>query len=316
MGYEKLMADGSVCRTGPSCRRHGGATGKPTNFSFFLGSLKAKIAAAQDDPIPEMTLAYNPSQLTDAKLSVNKIVKGVNAAGETKHPLLEQLNAESQEFEETFPEDLRDSIQHYVSSYEYVNMYLRDGRAGIEKYLTTHFLYPEQMFPDMEASINQYMGWAEERVKDMDEAFNTYRRPENNMRALFRSERVPEGRSMEQHLAKFTPGTIIENKNYTSTSVDSDYMLVVNNPGENKDRIVVFEILSKEGIPVHKYDDFPGSPSFAEREVLLKRNSKFKVEKVVTRKFMTSYPNGKPQGGQNSNGIPKAEMVVIQMVEV
>jgi hypothetical protein len=326
MGYQKIMADGTICRTGPNCQRH--PTGVASSgMNSFMAALKSKISKPTDDVIPETS--YKTAGIADETLSTLKTVRGVNAynvgrvdVGDdnydevqaTKPAILRQLDDESKDFEETMPKELRDSIQHYVSSYEPVNHYLRDGKAGIEHYLKTNF--NESMFPDMEASVASYIETTSDRIEKMDEAFATYKRPENNIRRLFRSELVPEGVSTEQYLAKFAPDSVIENKSYTSSSIDPDYMLVMNSPHVNKKRIVVFEMLSREGIPVHSYDDFPGAPSFSEREVLLNRGTKFKVKNVVSRKFLSSYPDKKPAGSHGKNGIPSAEYVVVQMEQV
>lgn len=326
MSYEKLMADGTVCRTGPACKRHGSASASGMNS--FLSSLKARIAAPKSDVAYESS--YSNQSLPDATFSSTKILKGVNAyykgrvdesdegyedTQASKPAALRQLDLESKEFAETMPQELRDTISHYVSSYEFVNNYLRTGEQGIRDYLNT-YKNPEIFFPDMNKSVAEYVEMAKVRVQNMDEAFNTYKRPEQNVRRLFRSELIPKGTSIEQHLANFSPETVITNPSYTSTSVDSDYMLVFNAPHENKNRIVVYEMLSKDGIPVHTYDDFPGSPSFSEREVLLARGTSFKVKNVTTRKFISSYPDKKPAGSHGSKGIPSAEYVVVQMEQV
>ena len=327
MGYQKIMADGTTCRTGPTCKRHGTKV-ISKSMTGFLASLKARVTPSQDDPTP--VTSYSTQTLPDATLSSQKTLKGVNAyyrgrvdegddgyeeTQASKPAVLSQLDSESKEFEETMPQELRDTISHYISSYEFVNNYLRTGEQGIRDYFNT-YQNPEMFFPDMDASVAKYVEMAKVRVHDMDEAFNTYKRPEQNTRRLFRSEIVPEGVSIEQHLAKFSPDTVITNPSYTSTSVDSDYMLVFNAPYENKKRIVVYEMLSKDGIPVHRHDDFAGSPSFAEREVLLARGTKFKVKGVTTRKFISSYPDKKPAGNHSSKGISSAEYVVVQMEQV
>lgn len=328
MGYQKIMADGTVCRTGPNCKRH--PTGVVSSgMNSFMAALKNKITKPTDDEIPETS--YTTVGIADETLSTAKTLRGVNAyyvgrvnegdgnyeeVQASKPAILRQLDDESKDFKETMPEELRDSILHYISSYEPVNHYLREGKSGIQHYLKTGFGNPELMFPDMEASVASYVETTSGRVEKMDEAFATYKRPENNVRRLFRSELVPEGVSTEQYLAKFVPDSTVENKSYTSTSVDPDYMLVMNSPHVNKKRIVVFEMLSREGIPVHRHDDFPGAPSFAEREVLLDRGTKFKVKNVVSRKFFSSYPDKKPAGPHGEDGIPSAEYIVVQMEQV
>jgi len=327
MGYEKTMADGTVCRTGPNCKRHRAAYGS-RGMTSFLSTLKAKISPVKDDIVP--TSPYSSQSIPDATLSSTKILRGINAeytkrvdkddesypkVQSSKPAILAQLDEESRDYQRTMPDDLIGIMQHYVSSYEFVNNYLRTGEQGIRDYFST-YSNPEIFFPNMDASVAKYVEMAKERLRLMDEAFETYKRPEQNVRRLFRSELVPEGVSTEQYLAKYSPDAIVKNDSYTSTSIDSDYMLVMNSPHVNKKRIVVFEMLSREGIPVHKHDDFSGAVSYMEREVLLDRGSEFKVKAVTTRKFQSSYPNKKPDGSHGNEGIPSAEYVVVQMEQI
>jgi len=297
-------------------------------MNSFLSALKARITPARDDMVPPSS--YSSQSIPDATLSSSKTLSGTNAyytgrvdeddegyaeVQASKPAILRQLDEESRDYQKTMPEDLRGTIQHYVSSYEFVNNYLRRGEGGIRDYFKT-FNNPESAFGDIDAAAVRYVELAKERLRLMDEAFETYKRPEQNVRRLFRSELVPEGISIEQHLAKYAPDAIVKNDSYTSTSIDSDYMLVMNSPHVNKKRIVVFEMLSKEGIPVHKHEDFPGSVSYIEREVLLDRGAEFKVKAVTTRKFNSSYPNKKPDGYHGDKGIPSAEYVVVQMEQI
>lgn len=303
MGYRKVMPDGTVCRTGPNCKRH-----NASGIAGFINTLKTQINLAQDDPIP----AIPASGLSDATFSKNKIIKGINGDTE-KNDVLKQLDEESKDFAETMPQELQDTIRHYVSSYEFVNNYLRKGEEGILDYFDT---FSTNMFPDKQASLNQYMDMAKQRVAAMDEAFATYERPEKNVRRLYRSERVPENITTEQYLSKYVPGEIVENKAYTSASADSDYMLVFNNPVKNKRRIVVFEMLSNEGIPVHKHDSFSGSIEHLEREVLLNRGAKFKVHGVTSKKFISTHAPGTIKGFQANEHIKSAEYIVVQLQQV
>lgn len=115
---------------------------------------------------------------------------------------------------------------------------------------------------------------------------------------LYRSFRVPgarhsdtPGELRDEYVKSFEPGATISFPSYMSTSVDSDLMIYNTNSGRRRpDEFIVFEILSNRGVSLHDEERHSSLQSL-EREMLLPRDSKMRVVKVIPR---TTYANSRP----------------------
>jgi hypothetical protein len=295
------MPDGSTCYTGPTCKKHGFYYSLQKKFGPLLVEPKARTIAKAISKVPA-------SHFPDATPSKEAVLTGFNADPAVKPPELQQLDIEADYFKDNYSEDLVDTVRFYSSNYEYLNMYLRDGEKGISNYIDTGFSDPVSMFGDVPAAKRRYEKMAINRVEEMDAVFAAYKRPENNARRLYRTVQLNDD------IKQLEVGDSFTDKSYMSTSLDPDLMLCFN--GSDKES-VVYEIISRNGVPVHKSEDFSGSVTHAEREVLLNRDSKFTVvgKRQVT--FKSSYPDGRPKGSHYLNpAFPKRKKItIIQMVE-
>lgn len=292
------MPDGTTCYTGATCKKHG--------FYYSMQSQFAKIK----NPVPAAARKYKPKlfHIPDDTLSSGSVRGENDTVGLS--PKIQQLNEEANHLNENFPEAYRASLQHYVVSYEFLNLYLRKGEAGITEYLMTGFSNPELMFPDMEEAEKDYLEMAKERKADMDNIFSAYSRPENNVRKLYRS--IRQDPSTLQHKV----GETFTEKSYLSTTLDPDYATTFNR--DSKTGVIIYEILTRKGVPV--FNGSNNSFTAVEQEVLLNRDSKFKVVDIREETFHTSYPGGViPHNIMFSlhGTVPKKQKVtLVQVVEI
>jgi len=93
----------------------------------------------------------------------------------------------------------------------------------------------------------------------------------------------------------------------------------VNEPKE----MVTFEIISKRGVPFYPYQ-IGGGLTGAEQEVVLPRNSKFKVHRVIQAPYEMTYSrafnqnagfNGNQRDGYHRE-LKKKRFTVIQLIDV
>lgn len=296
-----IQPDGTVCRSGPNCRRHGLKQGS------LAGSILKQIETENKVNSPLHPLFPKG----------NIVRRGINSPDNTS--AIDALDEEADTFSASLSFDEEKAIRRYaMTSYDYLNRFLRKGREGIVEYLKRH----NSSRVPTEKEIQDYTGWAESLIPRLDSAF-TKQASEPKERLVYKAFRV-EGENIttedvEKYVEKYYPvGKVLHNKAYTSTSADSDYMLV--HARKRPQEVVVQEIVTKQGIPLHESDwkdESSASVTDAEREILLPRDIKLKVVGVRKATFESSYPTGRPEGFSLFKSSPKKKrFTVIQMVEV
>lgn len=313
------MSDGTKCYSGPTCTRHVARDNRNVvqaaqyKVHNFLNELRAE--RDRNERFPD----YVPWNLEDASFSPNrKVIRGENAPG-AESKVLGQLHAETVALKGLVSDELyQKTVGHYTTSYEFMNLGLKFGKVeGIEKYFDGFYRPEDMKTPENRAN---YYEKFDTRVKHMDSVFTAWgERPERNVRRLYRT--VHSNRlgfdDPKSYADSLKVGDVIEEKSYLSTTADSDCMLYLNHPG-HKDRgskVVVYEILSKEGLPIYNAEGY--SFSREEREVLLNRGSKFKVAGVVERTFESSYESGFNANPQfASHALKRGRFTVVQLEHI
>lgn len=199
-------------------------------------------------------------------------------------------------------------------AYGNINAYNREGRSGIEKYLREN--YSSGVIPFNETTFDTYEGYAKRDIAAIDGVFARYVRPNTNKRVLHRVVRADKGISAKDYVEKtYKIGDTITEPSYMSTTADSDYVLSFG--GKEPENIIVYEILTSKGIPIHDPRTFPGTVGQAEREILLNRKSQFKIVNITEAKYKTTYPEEKPMGhSAYMDAIPEYKYTVIQMIDI
>jgi hypothetical protein len=233
---------------------------------------------------------------------------------------LEDYAEATLQFKNSLTDAQQDAFRAYTATgYREINAYLRGGDDGLRDQLMRDGDDPYSGY--FEKDFAAVLKSCKRQIKLLDEGFAKFnKQSDDNSRVLFKAFRVrsknggtvttPEEIStyVEQH---YQVGKIFENKAYTSTSLDSDYMLA--HARRNPSQIIVHEIISKHGVPLH--EPMKGSVQAAEREVLLPRDIKLEVVGIRRATFEASghAPSLTGWGGFVPN---KKRYTVIQFREV
>jgi len=304
-----LQADGTVCRKGPSCKRHG-----------LAATISRQLKEAQNNS-PKPALAPAKEEFVHPLLKDGTHVrKGLNK--EENKEVLEKLHQETEEFLESADIPTKNVFYRYKSdAFRHVNNYLIGG----PKYISSVYLKRKKTKLSAD-SLQSQVGEAERAIPVMDKAFEDYEKahPDREQRVLYRSFRVlpPEGKKkttpgdIDNYVQRtYKVGEVITNKAYTSTSADSDFMLV--SAQHEPEEIIVHEIVSSKGIPMYsRFIQSDKSIQNSEKEVLLPRESSFRVVNITEATYRTSYKNSydlpfRVRGNFRSS----KKFTVIQMVE-
>lgn len=301
--------DGTFCRKGANCKRHG---------------LKATISRQ----ILDIDKNAKKQQLNNLHKNVssllpknNQVRKGLNNPSQKNE--LEKLHTDTETFLSSLDKNTRNALHLYkLSAFRNVNNYLIGG----SKYITEFYRknYSEEID---ENDLETYVTRAQKMVPKIDEAFVSYNSmvKQREPRLLYRSFRVPPSqkgtkttRSDINSFVKQTYkiGDVITNKSYTSTSVDSDFPLV--DCQRKPEQIIVHEIVSSKGIPLFKrFTQNDKSIQNAEKEILLPRNTSFRVVNIVEAEYESSYSENEILPFNTFGDVPRSKtFTVIQMVEV
>jgi len=248
-------------------------------------------------------------------LGSNRVRRGVNAVGDTS---LAEYRAASEAFDASLDKDEVRALNHYMmNGFEYVNPILRGGDQL-------------KVFIEHETEISKYHHTTEEEylersipiIAGVDKALSRYNRSHSTPEVLYKAFKVRplKGETSEnairRHVSEsYRVGDIIENKGYTSTSIDSDYMLLF--AERDTDLIIIHEIVSKRGVPVEALGGSAGVTA-VEHEVLLPRSSKFRVVNVMSATYESSYTPDSVSSGVKfffKRNISRKKFVVVQMID-
>lgn len=305
----RKMPDGTICRTGPGCKRHGGANNSSSLTSTVEKQLNAARKAVSEKvkslPFPEGS-SRKGKNTSDPEWALN-------------------LYEQSREIEDNMELDAARALSWYkISGYKQLNGYLRGGREGHKKaYISMHNERAPQEHIDEDYKSIQRMS------SSLDKAFDhEVDLPEGTL--LYRSikidDQIPEGMSPLAYLKeKYAVGNIIQDDAYISTSADPDYMTFFGRKRiKAKGQHMAFEIVAKRGLPVfdegfgekaHHLND--GSIQSFEREILLNRGTKFRIVGVKNVTFASSYPEHLGRYGSTLYHCPKkVTLPVIQLEQI
>lgn len=331
----KRMPDGTICWTGPACRKHG---------HFFTKNIFRKVRlSTKNNPTSKQTARqaeetlelnqiygqlYNYLMKTAPPVFENEEHKpetstrqGLNGTDKTK---INQLNLEALQVRMEITDEEKQTLTHYQSSYEFVNAYLREGETGINKlgYLRRTSPHPTKPDSVSEETLEKYVEMAKSRIAGLDSVLKQHARKAKNTQILYRAfflttdagtyHQTPQQYAKENYRI----GQIIEEKSYLSTSNDSDYMLKYN--PHLYDKQIVFEIKTNKGLVLHNPAETIGSIGAEERETLLPRGMKYKVTNITEATYKTTYSNEATEKARkrNSHLEEQKTFTVIQLEEI
>ena len=333
------MPDGSICWTGPSCRKHGSFFTKNPLKKFVQNRTQQKTSKPltqseewEAEEREEVTKLY--SNIYDSLLKTGTLTfedepfpkegsprVGLNGQDKTK---INQLNAEAIQVRmEITPED-KNVLASYQSSYEFVNAYLREGREGINKLTYLQRTSPHPTKPDTvsDETLDRYELMAKERISALDDTMERHARKNDNTQVLYRAFYLTEDSKLnhltpEEYVsANFPVGKTFEEKAYMSTTNDSDYMLLYN--AHLYEKQVVFEIKTNKGTVLHNPAESTGSIGAHERETLLPHGMKYKVVNVTNATYQNSYSDEayKQASRRTSSAKKEQNFIVVQLEEI
>lgn len=285
------MPDGTVCRSGPNCRRHG----------------KQSLAASIQTQIVEAKRQAQTVSSTKASLfPEGKKRSGLNGS---KPNWANELFDQSMEVEDIMDAQDNTAVPHYRGTIaKDLNAYLRGGLQGFKDRLNKKDDYdPEVVAQNDATDWTRTVQRFDELTEEIDAWFEhekTWDEPKLLYRAISFYNNDLGGKTLLQYANEtFKPGAVIEDKAFVSTSADPDFMLFFGRRGwYKKQQHIVFEIAAKKGLPVldtrnGRYSRDPekrsqptdGDLQSFEREVLLKRGTKFRVVGVKNLNFEHTY---------------------------
>lgn len=308
----RVLPDGSKCYSGPNCRKH---------------SLSIKpVSSSVGDSILEELNKQRQKAAEQTKQQVNLFPKGAKRVGQNivnpdwSQPFYDM----TQQLHEKLTLDEVNALSRYqITSSITLNAYLRGGVDSMKKELQAHS--SENREPE-QWQVDEYVERNEKMTKVLDSIFAQHAVKFDEPQVMWRSVNIhpTDGSTIMEHVEKmYQTGGMFTDKGFMSATVDSDYMLfsarkrVVEKHGQP----VVFEILAKEALPAHSIPGWGEQPNRIregniqsyEREMLLARDSKFKIMNVKKVTFEHSYS----LKNQGTYKLPKKMTVpVIQMVQV
>lgn len=304
----RKMADGTICRTGPHCKRHGNLTSASTVQQQLVAARKVVTEKIKTLPLPEGTTrsSQNTTNPDWAK------------------PLYEQ----SRKVEETLTDRQAQVLYHYrMAGSRRINAYLRGGQEGHKTiYVKDHGT--SGYVPTQESIDEDYVS-TQKISAELDEILS-HETPLPQGTVLYRAikidDTIPDNMTALQFLKnKFKIGDVYEDKAHMSTSADPDYMTFFGRKRiKAKGKHMVFEIVAKKGLPIFEenYSKEPHTPKDGsiqtfEREVLLNRNHKYRVVGVKNVTFAHAYPESLRGWGSSVNELPsKASYPVVQLEQL
>lgn len=235
---------------------------------------------------------------------------GINDESELSQATLDELHREGLAWRANLTEEEEEQVERYrQTGYLTVNSFLRGkGEEGMDNVARNYIVH-------LDTAIAKAPKAPVERI-------------------LYRSVYVPtdlrvEGMTKKKQLdgyidANFVEGETVEFPEYLSTTVDSDLVVRSDQKKRKKGFHAVLEIVSKSGAVLHK-EGRKGSYGVQddEKEILLPRGMKFRVQKVyrsVT--FESTYKNGVDNSDwgygftESSGEKVRSRVPVIQLVEV
>ena len=225
----RKMPDGTVCRTGPGCKRHSPSSSSLKKTITEQLNIARKAVKEKDKVLPFPT--------GNKRLGLN----------ESNPDWALDLYNQSETIENTLDDETSNSLRWYrMSGYVQLNGYLRGGREGHEKALRevlTEDLPSDYVNKDYE-NVKEHV----ERIDTVFEKVEPFDKPVVVYRAVKVEDKIPDGMSALQYAKdKFTVGSTVTENGYVSTSADSDYMSFYGRRRVKvKGQHIVYEIIAKK----------------------------------------------------------------------
>lgn len=181
--------------------------------------------------------------------------------------------------------EVRESLNIEDIQQDFHSKWTAEEQKQIRAYTSKDFREIRQHFNDyINYDTGEKVGWVspltvshnEKVVKVMDSAL-AKAVPAEAPRTLYRGFKVPR---YIQDPAKwvdenYQPGSLVEDLSYVSTTIDPGQAMTEFGPNGVGNRHVIFEFITKEGVFISDKSRWA-----SEREVLIPRNTKFKVHAV------------------------------------
>lgn len=235
---------------------------------------------------------------------------GINDDSAASQKVLDELHREGLAWRKNLTEEEGEQVERYrQTGYLTVNSFLRGkGEEGMDD-VARHYI------EHLDSALAKAPKAPVERI-----LYRSIYVPDD-----LKVEDAPKAKQLRSYLdATFVEGETVEFPEYLSTTVDSDLVVRSDQKKRKKGFHAVLEIISKSGAVLHQE---PRKGSYGvqddEKEILLPRGMKFRVEKVyrsVT--FESTYRNGVDNSdwgyGVSSGSSEKvrSHVPVIQLVEV
>lgn len=234
---------------------------------------------------------------------------GINDASSASQAILDELHREGLSWRANLTEEEEEQVERYrQTGYMTVNSYLRGkGEEGMDHVAQNYIVH-------LDSALEKAPKAPVERI-----LYRSIYVPDD-----IKVEDAPRPKQLRDYLdATFVEGRTVEFPEYLSTTVDSDLVVRSDQKKRKKGFHAVLEIVSKSGAVLHK-EGRKGSYGVQddEKEILLPRGMKFRVQKVyrsVT--FESTYEEGVDNSGfsqftESSDGKVRSRVPVIQLVEV
>jgi hypothetical protein len=305
-------ADGTNCWTVDCSRGHKESV---TGFQAFVKEWST-------DPVLAASITESkPSD--DAKLELAKLLPKANRIRRGLNKFLRRHETDWElrsQMRNKYGEKYNALSSYMQYDYLMVNSRLRGGKAWAE-FLETkrkdESAYGDKIDP------KEYAARADEAIGHMDymlEELKTISPSEHKV--LYRYE-FPYAGDVKSHVENFKVGDVIDVPAFTSTSPDPNVMIDTANESWNAGKdFYVYEIVSNRGLDLYKVAGNSGVGS-NEREVLLPRNSRLQVHRILEAPYETSLEWHEQQlrgyfGYKNHERKPvlKKRLHVVQLIDV
>lgn len=229
-------------------------------------------APASKRPIPEEIRLLLQRERHDA-------VEGYDEVSRKK--MVQDMFAARQRYEDQWDHDTNHAVRHYMMSrYHAVNSFLRSRRAFNDFATETNLKgkIARLHFKDEQDYINEMVL---PNISGVDKAFSLVPK-DGPVLKTYRLFKVPPGVKPADYVERYAQeGEGFHEKGYMSTSADPEFIVATamkNNDFKANSQYVVIEIVSNRGMALQpRAVSTPGHIQSQENEVLLPRNSKFRI---------------------------------------
>jgi len=285
-------------------------------------------------PIPEELTSFmsewaKPVKITNERTQASAFLHLLPAAGRLRQGAggipSESDRQRRYELQAELGKESSDTITHYMQyEYEKVNALLR-GKQAWRDFVAQDRAEKVERFGERDWSEENLQLQAKTSIAKLDTALTKLSRIlPPKLQLLYRYEFAPTGFSHADALTKFQPGQVIDAPSYTSTTPNPNLIVhMLNSDYHMKDKeMYVYEIVSNRGVNVFESNGFGGS-THMEQEVLIPRNSQYRVHRVFEAPYKTGHTAVEQEQlgyyGYRDNWkkpVTKKRLTIIQLIDV